>query len=128
MFEKPLGSVHVDVQWEEHHDHWQTFKEVDLKNTMSFTIPIKLPSGGGGLYTWADEVNPHSFNYTTNDNKLAELESPAITNLYTEGEMIYFMGHLLHQMMPGVNVQPDDRRITVQGHGQKCDGTWRIYW
>ena len=128
MFEKPLGSVHVDVQWEEHHDHWQTFKEVDLKNTMSFTIPIKLPSGGGGLYTWADEVNPYSFNYTTNENKLAELESPAITNLYTEGEMIYFIGHLLHQMMPGINVQPDDRRITVQGHGQKCDGAWRLYW
>ena len=128
MFEKPLGSVHVDVQWEEHHDHWQTFKEVDLKNTMSFTIPIKLPSGGGGLYTWADEVNPYSFNYTTNENKLAELESPAITNLYTEGEMIYFIGHLLHQMMPGINVQPDDRRITVQGHGQKCDGVWRLYW
>ena len=128
MFEKPLGSVHVDVQWEEHHDHWQTFKEVDLENTLSFTIPIKLPSGGGGLYTWADEVNPYSFNYTTNENKLAELESPAITNLYTEGEMIYFIGHLLHQMMPGINVQPDDRRITVQGHGQKCDGTWRLYW
>ena len=128
MFEQPLGSVHVDVQWEEHHDHWQKFKEVDLENTLSFTIPIKLPSGGGGLYTWADEVNPYSFNYTTNENKLAELESPAITNLYTEGEMIYFIGHLLHQMMPGVNVQPDDRRITVQGHGQKCDGTWRLYW
>ena len=128
MFEQPLGSVHVDVQWEEHHDHWQTFKEVDLENTLSFTVPIKLPSGGGGLYTWADEVNPYSFNYTTNENKLAELESPAITNLYTEGEMIYFIGHLLHQMMPGVNVQPDDRRITVQGHGQKCDGVWRLYW
>ena len=128
MFEKPLGSVHVDVQWEEHHDHWQTFKEVDLENTLSFTVPIKLPSGGGGLYTWADEVNPYSFNYTTNENKLAELESPAITHLYTEGEMIYFIGHLLHQMMPGVNVQPDDRRITVQGHGQKCDGVWRLYW
>ena len=48
--------------------------------------------------------------------------------LYTEGEMIYFIGHLLHQMMPGVNVQPTDRRITVQGHGQKCDGVWRLYW
>ena len=128
MFEQPLGSVHVDVQWEEHHDYWNTFKKVNLEDTLSFTVPIKLPSSGGGLYTWADEVNPYSFNYTTNENKLAELESPAITNLYTEGEMIYFIGHLLHQMMPGVNVQPTDRRITVQGHGIKCDGVWRLYW
>jgi len=128
MFEQPLGSVHVDVQWEEHHDYWNTFDKVNLEDTLSFTVPIKLPSGGGGLYTWADEVNPYSFNYTTNENKLAELESPAIPNLYTEGEMIYFIGHLLHQMMPGVNVQPTDRRITVQGHGQKCDGVWRLYW
>ena len=128
MFEQPLGSVHVDVQWEEHHDYWQTFDKVNLEDTLSFTVPIKLPSGGGGLYTWADEVNPYSFNYTTNENKLAELEHPCVTNLYTEGEMIYFIGHLLHQMMPGVNVQPTDRRITVQGHGQKCDGVWRLYW
>ena len=128
MFEQPLGSVHVDVQNEEHHDYWQKFENVNSDDTMSFTIPIRLPSGGGGLYTWKDEVNPYSFNYTTNDNKLSELESPAITNLYTEGEMIYFMGYLLHQMMPGVNVEPTDRRITVQGHGQKCDGVWRLYW
>ena len=128
LFEQPLGSVHVDVQWEEHHDYWQTFDEVNLKDTLSFTVPIKLPSGGGGLYTWADEVNPYSFNYTTNEVKLSELEHPCVSNLYTEGEMIYFVGHLLHQMMPGVNVQPTDRRITVQGHGQKCDGVWRLYW
>ena len=128
MFEQPLGSVHVDVQYEEHIEYWKTFKEVDFENTLSFTIPIKLPKHGGGLYTWKDKVNPYSFNYTTNENKLDELESPSVPNLYTEGEMIYFIGHLLHQMMPGVNVQPDDRRITVQGHGVRCDGTWRLYW
>ena len=128
LFEEPLGSVHVDVQYEEHYDYWHSFKEVDLKNTLSFTIPVKLPTHGGGLYTWEDEVNPYSFNYTTNENKLDELESPSVSNLYNTGEMIYFIGHLLHQMMPGVNVQPTDRRITVQGHGVKCDGVWRLYW
>ena len=128
MFEQPLGSVHVDVQNEEHYDYWQRYKTVDLEETFSFTISIKLPSGGGGLYTWTDKVNRHSFNYTTNENKLSDLESSPISNLYNEGEMIYFMGHLLHQMMPGVNIQPTDKRITVQGHGQKCDGVWRLYW
>ena len=128
LFEKPLGSVHVDVQNEEHHDYWQTFEHVNFDDTMSFTISLKLPSGGGGLYTWEDEVNPYSFNYTTTEQKLTELKGSSITNLYNEGEMVYFMGYLLHQMMPGVNVQPDDKRITVQGHGQKCNGVWRLYW
>ena len=128
MFEQPLGSVHVDVQYEEHIEYWKTFKEVDFQNTLSFTIPIKLPKHGGGLYTWKDKVNPYSFNYTTNENKLDELESPSVSNLYNKGEMIYFIGHLLHQMMPGTQLQPTDRRITVQGHGVKCDGVWRLYW
>ena len=128
LFEEPLGSVHVDVQYEEHYDYWHSFKEVDLENTLSFTIPVNLPTHGGGLYTWEDEVNPYSFNYTTNENKLDELESPSVSNLYNKGEMIYFIGHLLHQMMPGTKLQPTDRRITVQGHGVKCDGVWRLYW
>ena len=128
LFEQPLGSVHVDVQYEEHYDYWQKFKEVDFENTLSFTIPVKLPKNGGGLYTWDDKVDPYSFNYTTNKTKLSELESASVTNLYNTGEMIYFIGHLLHQMMPGFNVQPTDRRITVQGHGVKCDGVWRLYW
>ena len=130
LFEKPLGSIHVDVQYEEHHEYWQTFDKVNFKDEdiMSFTIPLDLPSGGGGLYTWADEVNPYSFNYTTTENKVSELQNERVPNLYNKGEMIYFVGHLLHQMMPGINVQPTDKRITVQGHGQKCDGIWRIYW
>ena len=128
LFQEPLGSVHVDVQYEEHYEYWNIFKEVDLENTLSFTIPINLPTHGGGLYTWEDEVDPKLFNYTTNDTKLSELESPSISNLYNKGEMVYFIGHLLHQMMPGRDLQPTDRRITVQGHGIKCDGVWRLYW
>ena len=60
LFEEPLGSVHVhvDVQYEEHYEYWNIFKEVDLENTLSFTIPINLPTHGGGLYTWEDEVDP----------------------------------------------------------------------
>ena len=128
LFQEPLGSVHVDVQYEEHYDYWHTFKKVDLENPLSFTIPINLPTHGGGLYTWEDIVDPLLFNYTTNNTKLSELESPSVSNLYNKGEMVYFIGHLLHQMMPGTQIQPTDKRITVQGHGVKCDGVWRLYW
>ena len=87
LFEKSLGSVHVDVQYEEHHEYWQTFKEVNFTDDdiMSFTISLDLPSGGGGLYTWADEVNPYSFNYTTTENKMNELEHEKVPHQYNRG-------------------------------------------
>ena len=47
--------------------------------------------------------------------------------MYHEGSMIWFTGHVLHQIIPGYKLNPDDMRITLQGHGIKCDGTWRIY-
>ncbi len=125
MFEQPLGSIHVDIQYREHHNYWQTFNEVDLENTLSFTIPIKLPKNGGGLYTWDIEVDRDVFNYNSNKNKQPD-EDPTV-NPYHDGQMIYFIGHLLHQMMPGIDVKPDDKRLTVQGHGVKCDGIWRLY-
>ena len=125
LFETALGSIHVDIQYKEHWEYWQTYNHADLDNQMTWTIPVKLPKHGGGLYTWDVEVDPAVFNYNTNENKKPDVSPTA--NKYYEGQMTYFFRHLLHQMMPGVKVSPDDRRLTVQGHGIKCDGVWRLY-
>jgi len=127
LIEKKIGSIHVDIQYEEHYEYWSKFDEVDYKNPMSITIPIALPTHGGGLYTWTEEVE-YGFDYLTNEEKSSQIKSSAIKNPYVEGEMVYFIGHLLHQMMEGTNIQPTDRRITAQCHALKCDGTWRVYW
>jgi hypothetical protein len=29
--------------------------------------------------------------------------------------------------MPGYKLSDTDRRISLQGHGVKCDGVWRLY-
>ena len=42
--------------------------------------------------------------------------------------MALHAGHLLHQIAPGTALQPQDERITLQGHGVYVDGAWRLYW
>ena len=32
-----------------------SFEDVDYDNTLSFTLPIQVPTNGGGLNTWEDE-------------------------------------------------------------------------
>ena len=46
---------------------------------------------------------------------------------YTIGKLMYHTGHVLHQIIPGYKLQDGDRRMTLQGHGIKCDGIWRLY-
>ena len=46
---------------------------------------------------------------------------------YVEKNMVYFTGHIVHQIAPArYACMPDDNRITLQGHGLKWDGVWRF--
>ena len=149
--EQPLASIHCDIQYKEHGCYWKCFEEVDFANPLSFTLAIRLPEHGGGLFIWDhvdfDDELINSFNFQTNEEKSVWLDSidnnpnlwendsaggykptgHPIIEEYTEGNMIYFTGHLLHQIIPGQKIVPTDRRITIQGHGLKCDGVWRLY-
>ncbi len=46
---------------------------------------------------------------------------------YKVGRAAYHIGSIWHQIMPGYKLSDTDRRITLQGHGIKCDGIWRLY-
>ena len=41
-FEKPLASLHVDIQYRQHMSYWNRYKNVDLEDTLSFTLPLEL--------------------------------------------------------------------------------------
>ena len=66
-FEKPLASLHVDIQYKEHISYWNTYNEVDLEDQLSFTLPIELPTHGGGLWLWdwlkLDQEQIDNFNF-----------------------------------------------------------------
>ncbi len=124
IFEKPVASIHCDSQYSFH--DWSG-QNADLDNPISFTLSIALPQNGGGLNTWdvsyeqvvaraggtqADLVAGHELVY----------------HAYKKGNMALHSGHVLHQAAPARDVQRNDERITLQGHGILADGVWRLYW
>ena len=132
--EQPSSTIHVDLQHEQHDFLWSHFKEVDLENTLSFTLPIQVPMNGGGLNTWEEESmkqyeidNEYTKHMKELDySKWGDYDEPTVVP-YTAGEMFYFIGSLVHQIAPAYNADFNDRRLSLQGHGVKCDGVWQLY-
>ena len=159
MFQTPSASLHFDHQYREHHSYWDLFNDVDLENTLSFTLPVELPKNGGGLWLWnwdKDILSTYNFQDSSGEdikfrkymkdfdprynkafwhNKtsppLSEYDpiydNKPIVLPYKVGRASYHVGPIWHQIMPGYELLDTDRRITLQGHGVKCDGVWRLY-
>ena len=150
-FQKPSASLHFDHQYEEHTDYWDKFDDVDLKETFSFTLPVELPKNGGGLWIWGNQnVNKldessvfkrymdyfdprydRDFWHNKTSPALSEYDpiydDKPIVLPYKVGRAHYHLGPVWHQIMPGYKLSDTDRRISLQGHGVKCDGVWRFY-
>jgi hypothetical protein len=130
---RPLATIHYDLQQNKHLKIWEQFKECDLENCLSFTLCIEIPTSGGGLNTWYEPSlkqyeprNPYTLEVRNMDYE--DLGSPTAVVQYQQGKMFYFIGKLLHQMAPAAqSLSSKERRITLQGHGVKCDGVWKIY-
>jgi hypothetical protein len=130
--EKSTATIHVDLQQEQHMSVWDKFDEVDLVNCLSFTLPLQIPISGAGLNTWEDDsLKCYELNddYCKSIKKLdyGEYSPPNVVIPYSVGKLFYFIGPLKHQIAPGNKLILSDRRITLQGHGVKCDGVWQLY-
>lgn len=123
MFEKPIAKLHRDLQYRQH----QQYKNQDYRNHISYTLSIELPKSGGGMNIWdlhhteIDQLSP------------AQIEALALSRRkefypYQLGKFALHSGHFIHQVAPAKNMQPDDRRITLQGHGICDRGVWHLYW
>ena len=129
--EKPIATIHFDLQQDRHLQVWEKFNKVDLENCLSFTLCLDSPKTGSALNTWnCEEVKCYEINddYTRaiKSLKYGEYGPPNVVP-YVPGKMFYFVGPLQHQIAPGYNLSSDDRRITLQGHGVLCDGVWQLY-
>ncbi|MCP5507982.1 MAG: hypothetical protein H7A37_06755 [Chlamydiales bacterium] len=63
------------------------------------------------------------------EERLALREKAPVHYLpYEEGKILIHDGLTLHQIAPAEKMQPDDERITLQGHALFCDGAWRLHW
>ena len=108
LFSLPVASVHRDRQYEH-----LPFTDIDLDNTLSFTLCLELPPTGGGLYKFEK-------------TKKTKIE-------YKPGYIVCHNGKTTHQIAPSKNVKNYDYdyyRITLQGHGvfDKNTNTWWLYW
>lgn len=130
LMQEPLAKRHQDLPFVHHMNVWSGFSEIDLENTLSFTLTLEKPENGAGLYFWDDDTleqyeidNEYSRYLKTVSTK----ENPHIIQ-YRTGSLFYFMGSSLwHQIAPAYKLNEFDRRITMQAHGVLCDGVWRIY-
>ena len=127
---RPEASLHFDMQYER-----VPFPErarPGFERPISFTLPLVLPRRGGGLTTFdvtLEQIN--AFYLRTGSSvtldDLTPLLRPAY-HPYEPGTLVLHSGHMLHRIAPVSAVDPDDERITLQGHGVFYDGEWKLYW
>jgi hypothetical protein len=149
-YEKICHPAHFDYQWSYHIDSLEEkYKKIDKVRFLTFTLSIELPHNGAGLYYWdLPNDKQYSFNEAEDLMKdtLDQIDSlfqnseqgiskeiyeeklkPSILN-YKEGYMSIFTQPILHQITPfNAGWKKEDKRVTLQGHGIKCDNIWRLY-
>lgn len=129
QFLSPVASMHIDLQYKTL--LWQEAQRVDLEtNTLSFTLALELPKSGAGLNTWPEsheDLMAMPFWSTLLGN--TEVQSECTFVEYQVGNMVVHSGELLHQIAPLREFNPEDRRITLQGHAVLSHGdTYLLYW
>ena len=96
-----------------HTGHWhQDYPHITLGlkpvDPYTFTVAIKLPTGGGGM----DYIEDGIQRYLT----------------YAEKEMIGHDGKVLHRIASLKEYVPDEYRITLQGHLIRIDDVLTMFW
>jgi hypothetical protein len=115
--------IHVDIPYQKY-QFTKKFTNIDYDNPVNFTLTLELPTDGGGINMWDVVEDPTHFqlNY---DSIVENLKTPEYF-AYNKGELSYFFGYPIHQIAKKSTIR-GDRRITIQGHGLKCDNKWIIY-
>jgi hypothetical protein len=119
-------SVHYDLQYQ--HIDWSPYGSVDLTCPLSFTLALRLPAKGGGLFVW--DVDVHALQQLPEDQRRACLFDKRLSTYqaYRPGEMVVHNGHYLHQIARLSDLEPGEARITLQGHAVSTDRGWVVYW
>jgi glutathione synthase/RimK-type ligase-like ATP-grasp enzyme len=116
---KSSSRAHFDLQW------LNAMPGPRPDETLSFTLPLEEPLGGASLDLWPlhHDVVHEGFDVM----KFAASHS-AETVRYSRGRMLLHDGLRLHAIGQASIAKPEGYRITLQGHGAKNSGIWRLYW
>lgn len=113
-------TAHYFLDWT---DSW----DVDMANPISFTVTFELPSAGHGIDFW-DLTWTETSHLPPDELKALLAVREKVRFNYTPGRMVFHSGLHYHQVAPLAPMKPGERRITLQGHGLRCDGKWRLFW
>lgn len=124
------ASLHFDLQYQKL--RWPDAAREAAVRAVSFTLPLQLPRRGAGLSVWdLTYEQVQAFFARTGFGGTLEDLLPLVAGRvepYHRGELVVHSGHVLHRIAPISEVEPDDLRITLQGHGLWFDGRWQLYW
>lgn len=125
LCEQPVAAIHRDLHYRLL--HWDSPDEIDVTMTISFTLAIALPEAGGGLNVW--DLRPWDLMYAPGHTLRELIRGSKKTYFpYQPGRLMLQRGDVFHQIAPTPKVQPEDERITLQGHGVRYRGLWHLYW
>jgi hypothetical protein len=125
-FRRPTASLHYDLQYT--FIDWTGRGTPDGDRQLSLTLPITLPSLGGGLRVWNIDRRKLERMSASDRGVYAATNRSATTHDYTVGQLVLHSGHLLHQIAHAPELKAGEMRITLQAHALPVDGRWVIYW
>jgi len=124
LFEIPVASRHVDLQYKLL--DWRDIK-FDEKDCISFTVYVRMPSAGGGLYLWDYTFSDLShLSDIDRQNKLADEDYKY--RKFEQGQLVIHDGLHFHQIAAMEEVKDSDERISLQGHAVLSQGNYFLYW
>jgi hypothetical protein len=125
LFSMPVASVHKDMQW--NRLRYKKTEDIDKKYTMSFTLAVELPKGGGGLYTF-ESAELGLLNWIIPRSIIHGLAKKTKIE-YKVGWIVVHNGQTYHMIAP-CKQSENSVRMTLQGHGvyDKKKNTWWLYW
>ena len=104
----PSNKKFLKISGKWHQDYPETTLGLDPIDTYSFTLAVKLPTGGGGL-DFIDEFHQRQH--------LA----------YNEGDLVVHKGDIIHRIAGMKQYVEGEYRITLQGHIVRKDGILEVF-
>ena len=119
------GTIHMDKPHERH-----MFPDT-IEETLSLTLPLRIPAGGAGMYFWknvpSDMLSGPKAPHEMSPTQYAWFDAHKTFVSYQIGEMVLHDGLTVHQLANPGPTDQDDLRVSLQGHGVLCDGVWELF-
>jgi hypothetical protein len=101
-------------------------RDCDTLDTLSFTLPLRVPDEGAGMKLWPFGLN--ALRHLDDEEQRKTLRACETRHVaYRPGTLFVHSGNHFHQAC-GFPVMPGQYRITLQGHGVWLDRVWRLFW